>query len=153
MPLPPTALLNGYRVSHASYKFRILGLLIPVREFNWKVSVDRGKARANAREPIASTIGEVSYEASCTVLQGEWDALKDRIRTVYGHAPLDAQGDAVLTCSERAFPSRTVQVHFNGLNEADATTSQGPDAKEVKLTFDVAFIKEDGQPMVDGSIY
>lgn len=154
MPLPPVALINGYRVSHASFKVRLFGLLVPgVKELNWKVSVEKGEVRGTAREKLASTIGDAKYESSLTVFRAEWDAIKERIRTTYGVAPMDIQGDLVYQYAEKGFPSKTVQVRVNGITEADTSSSAGVDATEVKLTFDVPTIFEDGKSMIENSIY
>lgn len=153
MPLPPIVIKNGWHYSHASFKTRILGLLLEgVRELKYKVTVDRAEVRGHPREPLGHTIGEVKYEASVTVLRAYWDALKDQIRTVYGRAPMDVQGVMVFTITERGLPSKKVEVQINGLSDMEGGSSQGTDASEVAISMTVLSIKEDGKSLVERAL-
>lgn len=153
MPLPPIVVKQGYHYSHASFKTRILGLLLEgVRELNYKVTVNRTAVRGHPREPLGHTIGEVEYEASVTLLRAYWDAVKDRIRTTYGRAPMDAQGMVTFSIVERGMTSKRIDIEINGLAELDSSSSQGTDPNEVKIGFTVISIKEDGKAMIDRAI-
>ena len=153
MPLPPIVVKQGYHYSHASFKTRILGLLLEgVRELNYKVTVNRTAVRGHPREPLGHTIGEVEYEASVTLLRAYWDAIKERIRNTYGRAPMDAQGMVTFSIVERGMTSKRIDIEINGLAELDSSSSQGTDPNEVKVGFTVLSIKEDGKAMIDRAI-
>lgn len=144
----PKALIGGFAYSHASYRATLLGKRIPIKEFGNKHAVERGVQRANSRKPIAYTVGEWSGEVSCTVSRQTYDELKLHSQASRGRALLDCSGDFVLVYGERGLPGGTIQVSFAGLSEADGSSAQGTDPSEVKLTFNVLDIKENGQSLI-----
>jgi hypothetical protein len=148
----PIASASGYYPSHASLRVKILGLPVDVKEAAWKCSVERSEVRVNAREAIAHTIGDVKYEFSMTVFRPQWEKFKADCRA-RGYRVLDTPGDAVLTTGERGFAAKSVQVKFSGMTESDASSSAGPDAHEVKVTFSTLSIKEDGQAMIERAVW
>lgn len=154
MPLPARVLLNGYYYSHASHKIRVLGLLLEgCKDATWKCSVASSEIRGTAIEPLGHTVGDAAFEFSMTIYRPYWQALKERIRTTYGRAPMMAQGEVVIVAAERGLPSINMVAKINGIQDYEGGTTQGTDASEVKLTFKVLSILEDGKPLVERSLH
>lgn len=153
MALPPDLDLNGHVYSHASVDFRMFGIRTKgAKQLAFKPTIERGSARGTAREDLGHTIGTVKYEASCTILRAYWDNLKDECRAK-GFAPLDRPGLISVTIAEPGKASRKVEIRISGITEADFESSDGPEAHEVKLSFSVLTILEDGRPLVSRSLY
>lgn len=144
----PKALINGFEYSHSSYRATLFGLRLPVREFGIKHAVERGEVRNNSRKPDAYTAGEWKGEVSLTVTRSIWDQIKTHCFNARGTAPMDTQGDFIVTYAERGKPSGTIQVKVAGLSEADGSSAQGVDATTVKLTVNVLDILENGRSMI-----
>jgi hypothetical protein len=154
MPMPSTAMINGSRYSHSSIRARLYGQLFKgLKEIAWKVAVEKADVMGTARESIAKTAGTVKYEASCVVYRAEWDYLKEIGNVQRGRPIMDCEGDVVISYSERGQPSKSVHIRIAGITEADTTSSAGSDATEVKLTFSVIYIKENGLALVENGIY
>lgn len=153
MALPPDLDLNGAIFSHASVDARLNAVRMKAcKELNYKTSVERGEARGTAREVLGYTIGDVKYEAGATFLSAWWDGYKSDCRAK-GFAPMDRPGRFAITVTEPGKASKKIEVIFAGINEADASSASGPEAHEVKVTFAVLVILEDGKPMVARSLY
>ena len=153
MALPPDLDLNGYVVSHASVAAKFFGMPFKgMKELAYKPVIERGSARGTAREDLGHTVGTVKYEASATVLRAYWDAYKDDSRAK-GFAPLDRPGLISVTITEPGKVSRKIEIRVSGITEPDFTSTDGPEAHEVKLTFSVLVILEDGRPLVSRSLY
>jgi hypothetical protein len=153
MPLPPDLDINGKLYSHASCDTRIYGLRMKgMKEFAWKTTVDTGAGRGTAREDLGHTEGTVAYEASCTVLSAYWDAIKEDSRAK-GFAPLDRPGLFSITITAPGKATKKIEVRFSRISESDASSSDSPDAHEVKLTFKVLVNLEDGRPLIANSLY
>ncbi len=141
---------TGKFPSHTTKTCSVLGLaLLGVGEVNWKCAIDREKVRGMARNPLGVTEGDADYELSMTVLLPYWEKLKARIRSMYGVAPMDCKGRVALIDSTPGSPVRSVEVKFEGLTEADSTSSKGSAATEKKIAFCALDILEDGLPMID----
>jgi len=142
------AIINGYEYSHASYRATLYGLRIPIKAFGVKHAVDREEVRNNSRKPDAFTAGDWKGDVSLEVTRSVWDQVKAHCFASRGRAPLDCQGDFVLTYGERGMPSGTIQVKVAGLGEADGSSSQGNAASTVKLTPNVLDILENGVSLI-----
>lgn len=153
MELPPDMLVNGRHYSHLDSEVRKLGVpLKGCKEWNYKVSVERGSVNGTARQALGFTLGGVKYEASLTIFRAWWSAWKDEM-VARGLKPLDVQGVIVITLSPKGLPPKKVEITIAGLKEQDNGSSSGPDPHEIKITYDVLDIKEDGKSMIDGAIY
>lgn len=142
------AKINGYEYSHASYRVTLFGLRIPIKEFGVKHSVDREEVRNNSRKPDAFTAGDWKGEVSLTVRRSVWDQIAAHCFASRGTAPLDTQGDMVVTYGERGLPSGTIQVSVAGLSEHDASSATGNAASDVKLGVNVLDILENGKSLI-----
>ncbi len=153
MPSPFT-FVNKNPYSHADLKFKLFGIPIrAVSEVAWKPTIEKGEVKGAAREVIAHTSGTVKYEASLTMNKAEWEATKVQARAIYGRAPLDIEADLTVQLASRGMPTRTAQIHLDGITEDDSSSSAGNEALNSKLTFSVLYIKEDGQALIDNSIF
>lgn len=153
MALPTNLDLNGRLYSHASSDIRFFGLRMRgAKEWSYKVSIERGSGRGTAREDLGHTVGIVKYESSATVLRAYWDAYKDDARAK-GIKPLDQMGVITIVVSEPSKPSKKIELHVSGITELDVTSADGPEPHDVKLSFSVLAILEDGQPLIERSVY
>lgn len=144
---------QGFFPSHVSKSVSVFGLrLRQVQEIAYKHAVERIPVRGNAREILGWTEGDYNAEFSMTVLFPYWQALKARARSVYNTPPLDMQGDAVITTSNKSMQAQILVVKFGGISEADASSSGG-DASVIKLTFNTTRITEDGKSLIANSVY
>lgn len=151
MPFPLSYIkVNGRRFSHASARVKFGSFLCRgLKEISYKDNVERGSARgAGSRQILGMTAGQYAAEASCTMFREEWEAFKGSLgRPVY-----DASFPITVTLVEAGQPAVVDTIQVFGIKEVERSSSDGNDPHEVKLSFDVAYILDNGAAPFAGLI-
>lgn len=139
----PFPLINGNRFSWASIVCSAIDEdLTGLRSISYKTNVARSEVRGAGRQRLGFTAGNVSHDASFSMLKEEWENFVSKLDSFGPY--LDQVFDIVVTYTDDNNTTRTDFLVGCRIKGESDDRSNGTDGLEVKVDLDIMYLVKQG---------